>query len=362
MSSSLKQQITSAFQTVGCELPSSTILSQIAALSTSLRLSPTQLAEAWEAHSLTKNIDVLNDNTFKGYHATLTKDKNVTVMSNVTGLGKRNMPGSHVTPSPAPKRATTDNTTPGSGTTDVKNEGSTTTRNGLSAVDNLTTPSGKGAPSPAASKQQPPGSAASNSSMVITPTKTSSVKYAGRTNSGQIVTSYNPHNLPSTIEYLATKKSTNEKQIISNHRGVQIKLHPLANHPTTQYRHMFTPLEKRSAALETRLNSMNSIMCQKYNIKSEEDEMIEAMDGIVKTENNTNVVSGEGNGKEEEVSSLWTPVGLPKQSKVICVGRICNEVRFNYLCVIFFCIIAMTLCCVNVNMNGACELLCAGFH
>ena len=313
-SSSLKQQITSAFQTVGCELPSSTILSQIAALSTSLRLSPTQLAEAWEAHSLTKNIDVLNDNTFKGYHATLTKDKNVTVMSNVTGLGKRNMPGSHVTPSPAPKRATTDNTTPGSGTTDVKNEGSTTTRNGLSAVDNLTTPSGKGAPSPAASKQQPPGSAASGS-MVITPPKTTSVKYADRTNSGQIVTSYNPHNLPSTIEYLATKKSTNEKQIISNHRGVQIKLHPLANHPTTQYRHMFTPLEKRSAALETRLNSMNSIICSKYNIKSEEDEMIEAMDGIVKTENSAIVgVGGEGG---EEVSSLWTPVGLPKQSKGI---------------------------------------------
>ena len=214
MSSSLKQQITSAFQTVGCELPSSTILSQIAALSTSLRLSPTQLAEAWEAHSLTKNIDVLNDNTFKGYHATLTKDKNVTVKSNVTGLGKRNMPGSHVTPSPAPKRATTDNnanTTPGSGT-DVKNEvGSATTRNGLSAVDNLTTPSGKGAPSPAASKQQPPGSAASGS-MVITPPKTTSLKYPDGTNSGQIVTSYNPHNLPSTIEYLATKKSTNEKQ------------------------------------------------------------------------------------------------------------------------------------------------------
>ena len=341
-SSSLKQQITSAFQTVGCELPSSTILSQIAALSTSLRLSPTQLAEAWEAHSLTKNIDVLNDNTFKGYHATLTKDKNVTVMSNVTGLGKRNTPGSHVTPYPAPKRATTDinsNTTPGSGTKDIKNEvGSATTRNGLSAVDNLTTPSGKGAPSPAASKQQPPGSAASSSSMVITPPKTTSVKYADRTNSGQIVTSYNPHNLPSTIEYLASK-STNEKQIISNHRGVQIKLHPLAQHPTTQYRHMFTPLEKRSAALETRLNSMNSIICQKYNIKSEEDEMIEAMDGIVKTENTTTsgtTTGGRGGeGGEEEVSSLWTPVGLPKQSKVICVGRICNEVRFNYLCVIF---------------------------
>ena len=339
--SSLKQQITSAFQTVNCEL-TSTILSQIAALSTSLRLSPTQLAEAWEAHSLTKNIDVLNENTFKGYHATLTKDKNtnVTVMSNVTGLGKRNMPGSHVTPSPAPKRATT-NATPA----DIKTEGgknsTNNTRNGLSAVDNLTTPSGKGAPSPAASKQQPPpgGSAASGgSSMVITPPKTSttSVKYADRTNSGQTVTSYNPHNLPSTIEYLATKKSStsDEKLQMMNHRGVQIKLHPDAQHPKSTFRHMFTPLEKRSAALETRLNSMNTIICNKYNIKSEEDEMIEAMDGVVKTETNNNSGTSSGSGEgiggvvEEEVSSLWTPVGLPKQSKVICVGRICNEVRY----------------------------------
>lgn len=88
---------------------------------------------------------------------------------------------------------------------------------------------------------------------------------------------------------------------------------------------MFAPLEKRSAALEDRLNGMSDAICDMYKIKSEDDEMIEAMDGIkseVKSENEVSGADGDG------IDTLWTPVALPKQSKVLCVGRICNEVRF----------------------------------
>lgn len=73
---------------------------------------------------------------------------------------------------------------------------------------------------------------------------------------------------------------------------------------------MFTSLEKRSGALEDRLFDMNNAICDKYKIKDEDQEMIEAVDGI----------KSEDNGL-----GTWVPVGLPKQNKVLCVGRICNE-------------------------------------
>jgi len=73
---------------------------------------------------------------------------------------------------------------------------------------------------------------------------------------------------------------------------------------------MFTPLEKRSAALEERLSSMSNAICDAYKIKNEDEEMVECMEGV----------KGEDNGM-----GTWTPVGLPMQNKVLCVGRICNE-------------------------------------
>ena len=323
---SLKQQITTAFNGVGTSL-NPTILSQVSALSSSLRLTPTQLAEAWEAHSLTKGIDELNDGRFKGYLSVVSKkqdgvksgNNNQTVMSNnQTGLGKRNGPGSNVTPSPAAKLIKTEGGAVGS--TGIKSEGSTASagRNGLSAVDSLTTPSGKGAPSPKVKGEPMSAAGGSASTTVITPMKIETIKYTQRTNSGQTVTSYNPNNLPSSSELLATKTSS-EKETIQNHRGATIALHPSSTHPKSTYRHMFTPLEKRATALESQLITMSNNICTKYNISSEEDEMIAAMDGIVKSEVEKS--------NEEDVDSLWTPVGLPKQSKVVCVGRICNEVR-----------------------------------
>jgi len=333
---SLKQQITTAFNGVGTSL-NPTILSQVSALSTSLRLTPTQLAEAWEAHSLTKGIDELNDGSFKGYLSVVSKkqdgvgmkgNNNQTVMSNnQTGLGKRNGPGSNVTPSPAAKLIKTEGGAVGS--TGIKSEGSTASasgRNGLSAVDSLTTPSGKGAPSPKVKGEPMSAGGSAASTSVITPMKIETIKYTQRTNSGQTVTSYNPNNLPSTSELLATKTSS-EKETILNHRGATIQLHPSATHPKSTYRHMFTPLEKRATALESQLITMSNNICQKYNISSEEDEMIAAMDGIVKSEVEKS--------NEEDVDSLWTPVGLPKQSKVVCVGRICNEVRYIFILLLF---------------------------
>jgi len=284
-------------------LTSSHLLSQITALSTSLHLTPKQLAEAWEAHSLTKNLDELNDVTFNAYRNSLSSNKNVAVVKN-GALGKRSSPSGAVTPTPGAKRVT------------VKTEANTTTtiarngdkgRNGLSAVDNLTTPGGRSTNS----AKSP--SVKSEGSTPITPPKTP--KYVNRITAGKFVTSYNPHNLPTAVEMLA-KKSAEEKVVIGQHVGCTVSVHPGAAHPTSTFRHMFTPLEKRSAALEERLLGMNDVLCEGYGVKTEEEEMLAAVDGV------------EGDKKEVEektIKGTWTPVGMPKQNTVLCVGRICNE-------------------------------------
>ena len=55
---------------------------------------------------------------------------------------------------------------------------------------------------------------------------------------------------------------------------------------------------------------MNKALCTTHNLRSEEEDM---------------VVCAEG-GDVEQVEAYWTPVGVPGQSEVVCVGRICNEV------------------------------------
>mmetsp|Transcript_23933 Transcript_23933/g.57731 ORF Transcript_23933/g.57731 Transcript_23933/m.57731 type:complete len:747 (-) Transcript_23933:110-2350(-) len=329
MSPALKQQISSAFAALGHPPLPATLLSQIAALSSSLRLGPSQLAEAWEAHSLTKDVELLDDGTFGGYRTALAKEagcttggdvmaKNATVIG-TTGLGKRKSApgGSNVTPSPAAKRVVA-TATPGDKAAD--NGG----RSGLSAVDNLVatpSPSGEGgAVSPASKQRRPPGSASSSDATVITPVRRSAAapsKYSDRANSGRVVASYNPRDLPSALEVLALK-SESERERIASHRGCAISRHPASTHPVRGgggERHMFAPLERRSAALEERLTGMDRAICEGHGIRSEDDEMIDAMDGVVKREKKG----------EDEIDALWTPVGLPKQNKVLCVGRICNE-------------------------------------
>ena len=359
MSSSIKQQISTAFAGVGHPSLSPDLLAHVTALSTSFKLSPTQLAEAWEAHSLTKDVDTLDTVTLKGYQSALAKEhgnnNNKVVMTGTTGLGKRK-PG--VTPSPAVNKRLATSTPSAAATTTPgmdkgNNNNNNSSRNGLSAVDNLTTPSGSGkggAVSPSSSKQKivvAPGSAGS-AAMVITPPKSSTTvsfkhtpKYSERTNAGQLVQTYNPHNLPTALEVVASK-SSEEKARVGSHLGVTITQHSTS--VENGRRHMFAPLEKRSAALETRLTTMNNAICAKYGIKSEEDEMIESMEGVVKTEqpvgNGGDVeVKGEETmeGSSDEVLGIWVPVGLPKQNKVLCVGRICNEVRSTCMSCHFCC-------------------------
>eukprot|EP00970_Alexandrium_tamarense_P000673 scaffold71_cov174-Alexandrium_tamarense.AAC.7 len=312
MTSTLKNEITSAFTTVGLTSLPAPLVTKLTGLSTSLRLTPRQLAEAWEAHSLTRNVDVLDDVTFGGYQSALAKEaeskgliasssvdskRNVVVMQS-SGLGKRTAPHSSVTPSPMAKRGAQ---TPQS----ASGATAPADRSGLSAVDNLTTPSGKVPISPG---MKHPGVASANQ---ITPTAKSAPKYQDRTGTGSLVTSYNPNSLPTAVEVNAQNADNATTQ-----KTCTIQYHPSSTHPqpptkSTPFRHMFTPLATRAKALESRILTMSDSICEKYNIKSEEEEML-------KYEH----VSAE---VVDDNMACWTPVGIPKQGKVVCVGRICNE-------------------------------------
>lgn len=60
---------------------------------------------------------------------------------------------------------------------------------------------------------------------------------------------------------------------------------------------------------------MNDAICKQYNLKSEEEDMVACAEGM-----------------ETDDVAYWTPVGVPGQRGVVCVGRVCNEVSI-YLCI-----------------------------
>ena len=338
MSSDTKQSILSAFASLGHPPLPPPVLSRVAALASSTGLTPAQLAEAWDAHSLSRGVDVLDDDTFGGYRSSLSGHKaprqksalsrpggqgaggnaarNTAVLKNGTGLGKRTSPGGAVTPTPHSKRVT------------VKTEANTTRsiprinnqgRGGISAVDNLTTPGGnaRNGSSPRDTKVKFEAGAGGESKSV-TPPKTP--KFSERGNAGQVVARYNP-DLPSAAEVLSSRTEA-ERESIGRGAGCTVSNHGGAAHPAAEFRHMFAPLEKRSAALEERLVEVGEAMRVGLGVKTEEEEMLE-MDCTAGGRDDAN--DGEAKGGDGFVGT-WTPVGVPKQNTVVCVGRICNEV------------------------------------
>ena len=257
----LKSEVHSAFKSVGAEVTDS-LTTRIAALSTQLRLSPQKLAEAWEAHSLTKNVTVLDDVSFAAYRSSL---------SAVAGENNNRVVGT----SSAKRKAAPSNVTPTPNKTKVKRENEQQQQ--LATPSSSSTPAGK--------------------NILITPTKTPT--YKERTNQGALVSTYNPHNLPSAVS------SGND-----GHIAASIQYHPAASHATKSYRHMFTSLEARAQVLEDRLATMTEQIQKAYG---------DSDDIVVKQEPDAFAAN-------ENDSSTWAPVGIPRQNTVRCVGRICNEV------------------------------------
>eukprot|EP00804_Cyclotella_cryptica_P020766 CCRYP_016600-RA/>CCRYP_016600-RA protein AED:0.02 eAED:0.02 QI:214/1/1/1/1/1/2/151/650 len=258
---SLKPQISAAFRSSAPSLPPP-LLTKLTHLCSTHGLTPSELYVEWEAHSLTRQVDTLDDLTFPAFEASVkTQHKKAgTVVITTTALGKRSS-SAGVTPSPAPKKHEPD-------------------RSGLSAIDSLD------------SVARSPASKAASPAVTVTPQK--SAGYAERTGRGDVVACYNPRGL--------------DEARGEGRRRCQISMHGRAKHQTLQG-HMFAPLNSRATSLEERLLRMNDAICQEYELKSEEEEMLEC----------------EFQSAEQSTRSYWTPVGVPGQSSVVCVGRVCNE-------------------------------------
>ena len=278
---SIKSQISSTFSTAG-PLPA-TLLTKLSALSSTLSLSPSQLYESWEAHSLTRGVDALNEGTFSAFDTHL---KNGAAKSNKIGgmavntntaLGKRSGSTAGVTPSPATKKQEMD-------------------RSGLSAVDSLSATPSKGAVTPS----KAPGSVGS-ATVTPQPKTPNAATYSNRKGRGETLLTFNP-NLPSVTS--------------DGRRKCTISSHPL-HAGSDGNRHGFSPLVSRAKALEERWQRMNSAICEKYGLKSEEEEMAEIVD---------RVQAGQMEIDDQGEKAYWTPVGVPGQCGVVCVGRVCNEV------------------------------------
>jgi hypothetical protein len=114
-------------------------------------------------------------------------------------------------------------------------------------------------------------------------------KYSERTGVNKVVASYNPTNLLA----VATSESVKTKCTISS---------TFETNAMKPYRHMFTTLEERAQALDDHLVQLGNEITKRYGIS----------DG------------------ENDIAPLEA-VNVPRQDKVCCIGRICNEVSI-YFC------------------------------
>lgn len=107
--------------------------------------------------------------------------------------------------------------------------------------------------------------------------------YNERTGAGKVILTFNPRNLVKAVTPILTTPRCNVNT-------------SFATNLTKPYRHMFTPLQEKARVLDNHLVSMGEEIVNHY-AKGQEG-------GIAETE----------------------AVAVPRQDKICCIGRICNEV------------------------------------
>lgn len=279
----LREQIKSAFNTVGLNKINDDILSKCkchccSCLSFSLSFwespisiiktivptgvglvstshaTPQKLAEQWEVFSINNgNADELTEHLFQAYRNDVMKEaeKDGAVVSR-PALGKRS-PSNMVTP--PNKRGAAGNLTPVSAVDKVAT-------NRVSMSPNKVTPHGPTTPA------------------------VNIVAYGERTNAGQVLVTFNPNDLPASEATGEVSKT--QRCVVSSSFPTNVE---------KPYRHMFTTLEERANALDFHLNKLGEAMVKRYDI-----------------------------GKDDGIAALEA-IGVPRQDEVCCIGRICNEVR-----------------------------------
>ena len=122
---------------------------------------------------------------------------------------------------------------------------------------------------------------------VVSPSKP---KFQDRKGAGDTVLTYSPQKLPA----FATRQ--NDPQTTTAGPRCNIDATCFETNVLKPYRHMFTPVEERAKALDDHLTVLGDEMVEEYGI-----------------------------GTEHSNRGDLVPVGVPKQDKICCIGRICNE-------------------------------------
>jgi len=301
----------------------SAILHKCTAMASNYKLTGTQLAESWEAHSLNRNVPTLNESTFPAYRNALLKD--IEDMNTVTGdasisgdnglvafrpgIGKRTAPN-YVTPPPPSKRPTKGKMSDISAVDTLTTGPSSTTQPSSPTRVLSSTPSSPGGPLITPPKVVSPLSSTTTPAPVVVPI---SRRYSSRTNADEIVSIYNPHNLsivPSVVENTAQTDTVKPRYAI-----VQPDHFP---HPRRKYRDMCNPLPERSSALQARLQNASDYISEYWKLQASEDDDHEHGD------------KDDDESKGNSIAPL-RDVGIGSQNVMTCLGRICNEAHTGRL-------------------------------
>jgi len=294
------------------------------ALANTLHLSPETMAEVWEAFSLNKNITELTDHSWKSFrtelqkeadrnpnaqqHTPMEEDVNIKQEGAVAvrgGLGKRqvgspNTAGTALVTPPTKRMAR--------GAAAAANAANNNHNN--SAVDALL--SAKTAPTP--------NKVTSSLATTTTTTTYTPPKYDERTGAGKVVLTLNPNDLPAATAEETT--ATSAKCSISHqHFDTNVQ---------KPYRHLFTTIEERAKHLDQQLEGLEKVLMQRFKIMAKKDSIYNPDNLIAgNLDKDGDAVMTQPTTETSEHDTDVAPleaVGIPRQEKISCIGRICNSV------------------------------------
>ena len=244
------------------------------ALSESLNVSTTAIAECWEAYSLTKNVNSLDTHSFPAFRLKLIKevdnpvalaaivndDKNSAVR--VTAY-KRDLSSVVITPSHLNnKKRPTSNSS--------HSDSSDSRRVSLS----------------------PSGPVLSYASTVTTSTTVPQLAYGERQCAGKVVVTFNP-----SARALAPTAAIDTNTTGTDRGRPKCTISTNFNTNVSEpYRHWFTVMDDRALALDLLLQQHSELLNKQYNFGSDQIAALEV-------------------------------IGIPRQETICCIGRICNAVR-----------------------------------
>ncbi|KAL3906563.1 MAG: hypothetical protein SGILL_009220, partial [Bacillariaceae sp.] len=291
-----KKEIRSALNKAGLSKVDNDALSKCVALASTLHLTPETMAEVWEAYSLNKqNLTELTMHSFEAYKNELVKVSSVTPASEgITSSTK----GAVVVNANKHKRdaASAAMVTPVSTAKRHQGNKDASDKNN-SSVDQVAIQGAAGSPNVAAAKKP----------TIVLP------KYQERTKVGQVVVSYPAGK--TSISKTSPTTSGRSRCVVSAKADADSKGDVGHSNITKPYRHMFTTLEDRATALEKLLVDRKEAMVEQHGLSATQQQSNE--------DNNNNATA-----ETEDAKGVFAPleeVNVPRQEKMTCIGRVCNE-------------------------------------